>query len=511
MIDDQEDIVAFLEGKGPGDREKPEKIVHTHGAIIALYATEALKIKRAVKYDYLDFSTLDLRHRVLLRELELNRPAAPDLYRDIVPITKDPEGLFHIGGAGEVVEWALRMKRFSPEAELSVMADQGRIDLKLADALGRSVANYHRQAPVLAEDGAALIEEIIEELDGVMSGMTDALGQTRIEVVLASLRQAFHDNAGLMRQRGQGGWIRRCHGDLHLRNIILWEGAPTLIDALEFDERLGTCDVLYDLAFLLMDLSHRQLDDEANAAMNAYLFYAGSDDHLDGLALLPLYLSIRAAIRAMVDVQTAALQGNAPALITDAAEYMDQAQRFMQAAPPILVAVGGLSGSGKTSVARRIASKIGRRPGAVHIRSDLERKAYFNVDPLEHLPSDAYTAEVSQKIYDRMREKAKRALAAGQSVILDSVHGTQGERVEARRLSADLGCKFLGFWLDLDTQTRVSRVERRKGDASDADAEVALRQAAMDLGEIDWIKLDAGSGIADLTDKVLSIVANEWD
>ena len=509
MADDQRDVIAFLEGKGPGNRLKPDEIIQTHAAIIALYPREAFKIKRAVKYDYLDFSTLEQRQDMLLRELELNGPAAPGLYRDVAPITKDARGRLRLGGTGEVVEWVLRMTRFPVEAELSVIADQGRLTLQLAEALGRSIADYHARAAILSEDGAALVKEIIEELDRVLSGMTNELGGDRVERVLASLRHAFDGQAELMQARGQNGWVRRCHGDLHLHNIVLWNDVPTPFDALEFDERLGTCDVLYDLAFLLMDLAHRGLDDAANVAMNAYLSSAESDDHFDGLAMLPLYLAVRAAIRAMVDVQTAAFQEDPATLVAVAGGFMEHALDFLRPEPPVLVAIGGLSGSGKTSLAKQIAAHVGRSPGAVHIRSDLERKAYFGVDPLERLPKAAYAPQVSGIIYDRMREIAKRALSAGQSVILDSVHATPADRTAAYRISSELECEFHGFWLDLDTQMRVSRVQHRARDASDADAEVAQRQADMDLGDIDWIKLDASRDIADLTKNVLSIISNK--
>lgn len=509
MTDDQTETIAFLQGAGGGP--VPDDMIETHGAIVALYRDEALKIKRAVKYDYLDFSTLELREKMLRREVTLNGAAAPGLYRDVVPITRDARGKLQIGGQGAVVEWVLRMVRFPAEAELSVMADNGQIDLPLADALGRSIADYHQNAQPVPEDGAVLIAEIIAELDRVLSDMAGALGQDSIDAVLSGLRAAQDRGAPLMRQRGQAGWVRRCHGDLHLRNIVMWKGQPTPFDALEFDERLGTCDVLYDLAFLLMDLGHRGLDDAANVTLNAYLFRADTDDHLHGLALLPLYLAVRAAIRAMVDVQTAPFQDDGQALIKGAAGFMAQACGYLQPQPPVLVALGGLSGTGKTTLAKQIAAQIGRRPGAVHIRSDLERKALFGVDPLHRLPQSAYDPPVTEKVYRRMREKARHALAAGHAVILDSVHGTLDERQDAGRIASDLGCAFHGIWLDLDTAGRGARVAQRKRDASDADAAVARRQAAMKLGPIDWTRIKAAGDLATLAAQALSVLKTDKD
>lgn len=506
-MDDQTEVIAFLEGVGGGP--VPDEVIATHGAIVALYPTEALKIKRAVKYDYLDFSTLTQRKKMLHRELTLNGAAAPGLYRDVVPVTRDAQGRLQIDGIGDVVEWVLRMVRFPAKAELSVMADNGRIDQPLADALGRSIADYHSNAPRVPEDGAVLIAEIIAELDRVMSGMSGALGQGNIGAVLDALRKAQGNGADLMRDRGAAGWVRRCHGDLHLRNIVMWQGVPTPFDALEFDERLGTCDVLYDLAFLLMDLEHRGLDDAANVTLNAYLFRAATDDHLHALALLPLYLAVRAAIRAMVNVQTAAFHDDRNTLITDARGFMAQAGAYLQPQDPVLVAIGGLSGTGKTTLAKQIAARIGRRPGAVHLRSDLERKALFGVDPLTRLPQSAYAPEVTAKVYARMRDKARLALTAGHAVILDSVHTTAQERDDARKVADDLGCRFHGLWLDLGTADRAARVSKRQRDASDADVAVAQRQAAMDLGTIDWARQDASAKLTTLAAKALSIIQTD--
>jgi len=506
MENDQTEVIAFLHGAGDGP--KPEQVIQTHAAIVALFAEEAFKIKRAVKYDYLDFSTLELREKMLRRELTLNGEAAPGVYRDVVPITRDGQGRLQMDGSGEVVEWVLRMARFPVEAELSVMADRGQIDLALADALGRSIADYHHKAARLTEDGTVLIAEIIEELDRVLSEMTGTLGQSTVEGVLAALRNAHAEGAELMRGRAKLGWVRRCHGDLHLRNLVMWQGVPTPFDALEFDERLGTCDVLYDLAFLLMDLRHQGLDDAANVTLNAYLFRAATKDHFQGLALLPLYLAVRATIRAMVDVQTAAFRDDADRLIADAKEFMAQARAYLRPQDPVLVAIGGLSGTGKTTLAKQIAAGIGRCPGAVHLRSDLERKALFGVDPLAHLPQGAYDRQTNEKVYARMRDKARLALIAGHSVILDALHGSPGERDAAGRLAADLGCGFHGLWLDLDTQGRVARISNRGLDASDADAEVANRQATMNTGAIGWTRVNADVALGALAAKALSIIHN---
>ena len=498
----QSDAVAFLKTHASCGASDVDDVIQTHGALVFLHKVEALKIKRAVKYDYLDFSTLELRKEMLHRELGLNADAAPGLYRDVVPLTRDADGTLALNGDGAVVEWVLRMTRFPEEAELSSLAARGLIDTPLANDLGQSIAQYHQNIKTRNENARVLIEEIIDELAREMGCMHAQLGRALIDAFLTASRTELARVAHVLENRTQAGWVRRCHGDLHLRNIVMWKGVPTPFDALEFDERLGTCDVLYDLAFLLMDLSLQGLNAAANMVLNAYLVHSRTDDHYTGLTSLSLFLAVRAGIRAMVDVQTANVSTGAPELIADAKAVLRQAVAFLEPCAPHLIAIGGLSGSGKTTVAREIAPCVGAFPGAVHLRSDLERKAYYQVSPLEKLPAAAYQPEVSDKIYRIMRAKARLALVSGQAVILDAVHATPDERALAAQIAQDAGCDFTGIWLDAPTSLRVDRVDHRGADASDADAQIAQRQDSLQTGEIDWHRVDAGQDLATLVAQV---------
>jgi aminoglycoside phosphotransferase family enzyme/predicted kinase len=499
---EQDDAIAFLKAHDLTGSSTADDVIQTHGALVFLHQTDALKIKRAVKYDYLDFSTLPLRKKMLERELELNSAAAPGLYHDVIALRRKPDGTVGFGGTGATVEWVLRMTRFPAEAELSSLADRGLIDDPLADNLGQSIAAYHCKAKRRTEDGSVLIREIIEELGREMGGMHDRLGAETVQEFLTASANELAQIDHKLQDRSQAGWVRRCHGDLHLRNIVMWKDVPTLFDALEFDERLGTCDVLYDLAFLLMDLSHQDLDAAANLVLNAYLFHSDTADHYAGLSALPLFLAVRAGIRAMVDVQTAAVQNDPADLIAEARVFLGQALSFLKPAPPQLIAIGGLSGSGKTTVARQVAPYVGAFPGAIHLRSDLERKAYFNVPPYEKLPAEAYQPQVSDTVYQIMRAKAQLSLAAGQTVIMDAVHATPIERAMAAQIAHDTGCAFQGIWLDADTSLRVQRVTHRGPDASDADAQVALGQDTLPIGDISWQRLDAAQSPTALAAKI---------
>lgn len=494
-------VITFLKDPASHGTGDPVRIVETHGALIFLVGSAAYKMKRAVTYDYMDLSTLKLRHDMLLRELALNQPAAPQIYRDVVPVTRAGNGGLALNGSGEPVEWLLSMARFPAEAELTYIADHGLLSEAMAQALGRSVARYHQHNPRRDDVGDVLIREIIDELNDAFAKMTDTLTPDLVAGFRRGIEPAFDAIRALLRQRGSIGQVRRCHGDLHLRNIVLLDGVPTPYDALEFDERLGTCDVLYDLAFLLMDLGHRGLNHQANLVFNSYLFTARDASHEPGLAALPLFLSIRAAILAMVDVQRARLIADPVATLADARHYLTESLAFLTPAPVRLVAIGGLSGTGKTTLSRALAHRIGAAPGAVHLRSDLERKAALGADPLASLPAEAYNARASEKVYGLLRDKARRILSAGHSVILDAAHLTKRHRDATdatAAVAADLGCDFVGLWLDADTDTLIRRVETRRGDASDATSTVVRAQAARPLGPIGWQRLDC-SGPFDAT------------
>ncbi|MWD27366.1 AAA family ATPase [Aquicoccus sp. SCR17] len=505
MAETQDEVIRFLSDPAlHGVAEVAH--VETHGAHVFLAGDTALKIKRAVRYDYMDFSTLAARERMLRRELELNRPAAPGLYRDVVPVRREAEGLA-LDGAGTPVEWVLRMWRFPKDAELSEVAARGELTDALADELGRVVAGYHARAPRRDGDGAKLIGAIVDELEHAFAGMRDALGAGRVERFRAAVRRSLGAVGPLLSRRSAAGRVRRCHGDLHLRNLVLIEGHPVPFDALEFDETLGTCDILYDLAFLVMDLQHRGLDRAANIVLNAWLFVEGGAED-EALAALPLFLAIRAGIRAMVDVQTDTASHHEGASTGDARAYMDYALDALAGAPPRLVAVGGMSGTGKTTLARDLAPAIGRPPGAVHLRSDLERKAMAGIAPLEPLPAEAYSPAAGRAVYDRLLHRAGTILAAGQSVLLDATFLSLSEREQAESRAASSGVAFTGLWLEAPQAVLAQRVNERRGDASDADAAVVAMQAARDVGAVTWHRLDASVPLTELAAQARTLLEN---
>ena len=335
--------------------EKVQRI-DTHVASVFLAGERALKIKRAVRFPFLDYSTLARRKQACEAELAVNTPYAPEIYRGVVAITREADGKLAIGGRGAPVEWAVEMRRFDEKRTLDHLT--GEIDEALADALGRAVAEAHARAePVEGAPWITAIGSYIGEHAEAFRKHPELFARAEIDTLERLSRAAYEHILPLLRDRGRRGLIRRIHGDLHLGNIVLIDGKPVLFDAIEFSEIIASGDVLYDLAFLLMDLLERGLPLPANVVLNRYLAQTHSAEDLDGLAALPFFLSLRAAIRAMV---TAARMERAPAgerdgIANAARAYFAFAQRAI--APPAakFVAVGGLSGTGKTRLARVLA------------------------------------------------------------------------------------------------------------------------------------------------------------
>ncbi len=492
----QQPVFDFL-GDPANHGGMPVKRIDTHAASVFLAGDRALKIKRAVRFPFLDFSTLEKRKRACESEIAINRAFAPAIYRGVIAITRDGVGQLAIGGKGEPVEWVVEMRRFDENQTLDHLAEAGRIDDTLADALGRAVAAAHRLAPTVTDANfSEALAKIIAQNEAELAGEPDVLPLHELRALAAATRAAFERVKPLLIARERAGLVRRCHGDLHLGNIVLIDGKPVLFDAIEFDDRIATGDVFYDLAFLLMDLIERVLHSAANIVFNRYLTETRRIHDLDALAALPLFMSVRAAIRAKVTAARRKQSGSREEALVSARGYATLAQRLLAPAKPQLVAVGGLSGTGKSLLARELAPDLSPFSGAVILRSDVERKALFGAGETERLPESAYARDATAKVYATLTEKARRVTAAGHSAIVDAVFAQPAERTEIEKVAGS--AEFHGLFLTADLETRLARVGTRAGDASDADASVARKQDELDLGRIKWSKVDA-SGTPDET------------
>lgn len=470
----------------------PVKRIDTHAASVFLAGDRALKVKQAVRFPFLDYSTLAKRKAACEAELQVNRPFAPELYRHVVPITRAADGTLALDGAGAPVEWAVEMRRFDENATLDHLADAHKVDTALAEALGRAVASAHARAP-RAEPGPWIeaLASYIEQNDEAFRAAPELFDPATADNIVEASRAALTRLRPLLRERGRLGFIRRCHGDLHLGNIVLIERRPMLFDAIEFDPVIASGDVLYDLSFLLMDLIERRRADVAHGVLNRYLLETKRIEDLDALAALPLFLSLRAAIRAKVTAARRAHAPDDPSIAQSARRYFELARDTLLPRQPALVAIGGLSGTGKSLLAHSLALDFLPYPGALVLRSDIERKALFGGDELAKLPPEAYAPAVTLRVYATIFDKARRALAAGRSVIVDAVFASPPERTAVEQSAKALGMPLHGLFLTADLATRLARVGSRRGDASDADAAVAQKQEDYDLGTLTWPRVDA--------------------
>jgi len=509
VVADQSAVFAFLADPATHGLSEPVTRIDTHGAAVFLAGPFAYKVKRAVFFPFMDFSTLEKRRAACAAEVEISGAGAPGLYLGVVPIVRTATGLA-LGGNGEAVEHAVKMRRFDTTLTLDKVAERDELAPDLVKALAAAVVAAHAAAPVLRGfDTASRLASYLADNTKEFAARPELFPPEDVARLARLSEDALARLTPLLTARSDAGFVRRCHGDMHLRNIVLLDGRPVLFDAIEFNDDIATCDMLYDLAFLLMDLWQEDLTKEANGVFNRYL-WASDDAQIEGLKALPLFLSLRAGIRAKVEAAGLAhLSGEKQAQGERRVRgEFAQALRFANVEAPLsktvasaltptvwsstgprrptLWAVGGLSGSGKSTWAANMAASFGLAPGAVIVRSDIERKRLFGVGETDRLPSAAYTPEAGERVYERLRTLARRVLATGYSVIVDAVHARPHERDAIEKVAQAAGARFYGVWLDAPEGELVRRVDARTGDASDADAAVVRHQLAYDLGDVRW-------------------------
>ncbi len=501
---DQKEVTAFLcRGEAFGLPEQHVERIETHAAIIFLVGDRAYKLKRAVRYSFLDFSTLAKRHLVLESEFRLNSRTAPNLYRRLVAVTRGAAGKLAIDGEGQPVEWLLEMRRFDQDALFDNLAEQGKLDGSLMVSLANVVADLHRRAEVQSGGGYEAMAAIVDGNASDLTSLSDDVGRADdVARLIEGTRDALLQHQSLLNERAEHGFIRRCHGDLHLGNIFLEGECPVLFDCLEFDEALASIDVFYDLAFLMMDLCHRGLQQLARLLFNAYLDQTWDDN---GSALLPLFLAIRATIRAKIEgfeIGTASSDEDRARHSIAAGHYLDLARDLLTVDRPALIAIGGLSGSGKSTVARILASRLCTRPWTVVLRSDLIRKRLHGVAPTECLGEDAYGPTQNDEVDHMLEQRAGDLLRAGRTVIVDATFLDRSNRTQVEDIAHDLDVPFHGIWLDAPRSILEERIQSRRGDASDATTEVLTKQSERDLGVMTWTITDASFDAEDVARNV---------
>ncbi len=456
-------------------------VIETHISIILLTGTYAYKFKKPVNFGFLDFSTLEKRKHFCAEELRLNRRLAPELYLEVVPVTVGP----HLGADGEIIEYAVRMREFEQASQFDRMLDGDRLTPAHIDALALHIAEFHATVTVAGPEStyglpATVQAPVDENFCQVLECMRGPQERSRVLPLQDWAHQAYSGLQPVLQARKDGGFIRECHGDLHLRNIALVDGVPVAFDCIEFNDKLRWIDIISEVAFMVMDLDHRGRSGLASRFLNAWLERSGD---YAGLSLLRYYLVYRAMVRAKVDclrayqpdVDTTARA----AILQDYHAYLELAGRYTQDQPPALLLMHGLSGSGKTTISQFLLENL----PAIRIRSDVERKR------LHGLPGDARTgAGIDQGIYDRTADArtyrhlamlAGTVLDAGHCVIVDAAFLQQVQRTPFIELAHARAARC--FIIDCqapdsELRQRITARQRDRQDASEAGIEVLENQ-----------------------------------
>ena len=510
VIQDQSDVTAFLENPHSHGGARVSRI-ETHGALVFLADDRAYKIKKAVRYPYMDFGTLALREAACKAELALNRRTAPDVYLRAEPICRDRSGMLSFGQRAvdaEIVEWCVIMRRFRQNALFDRMAQRGALTLDHVERLAEEVAAFHAVAEPRTTEAARAMRWVVEENVQELRERPALFAPDRVDRLQMLAEASLSGIGPMLDRRGRDGFVRHCHGDLHLRNVVEIGGRPTIFDAIEFNEDLAVTDVFYDLAFLLMDLDHCRLRPLGNRVLNRYLELTGD---YAGVATLPLFLSTRAAVRAKVSASIAeampdeADNGTGPAEFRRLArDYLGMAIDYLAPPEARIVAIGGLSGTGKTTIAQLLAPDIGPAPGAVILRSDVLRKQQFGVDRFDRLPDAAYGPEANRAVYDEMDARIRVVLGSGHAVIADAVFARPDKRIAVADAAGD--ARFDGLWLTAPRATLIKRIAGRSLDASDADARIVDLHTGIDLGVIPWPRIDASRPLEDVAGQVRDVL-----
>ncbi|MBB6303741.1 AAA family ATPase [Rhizobium leucaenae] len=503
ITEDQSETISFIEHAL--SRTGPVEMIETHISRIFLAGDRAYKMKRAVKLPYADFSTAERRLAACEKEVQLNGPTAPGIYLGVRGISRTNGGSMAFDASGPLVDALVEMRRFDQSALFDRIATAGGLTTSLMTALAQAIVDFHRRAPVIRAGGGADNVATVLKVNEAGFATSHVFSGEEVKVLTAAFESQLALLSELLDRREAAGKVRRCHGDLHLRNIFLRDGKPTLFDCIEFNDQIATVDILYDLAFLLMDLWHRGYPQFANLVMNRYLDETGEDD---GFAALPFFVALRAAVRAhVIATQAEEADAHESNLAEEARSYFLLAHALLQPTKPQLVAIGGLSGSGKTTLAEALAPRLGLAPGARIVESDRVRKSMHGVSPETRLPPAAYRPEVSAKVYQELGLRARFILAQGGCTVVDAVFDKPSNRRMIEEAADECRHVFSGFWLQADPALLWQRVEARTGGCSDATVDVLAHQLSKGSGPVDWIRLAAARPADKLADEILHRLA----
>ena len=493
ISESQADIIAALSNpKNYPYRVKTVEVRQSHIAVLFLAGDKAYKLKRAVLYPETDLSSREKRRLSCVREMKRSAVYAPNLVEKIEPVRRLKNGKIVIGGKeGAEIDTVLVMRRIADKYLLNNLLPSPKFDRFEAMDLAECLSDLHKKAKVFHNKwGVDTVKRLILENESVLSCFCpDVFDKKRVNELTVKNLKLLAEQSRLIKVRQASGFVRKCHGDLLLSNIAYENGEFLFFSPIEYNENLCSIDTLYDLADLLMDLEAKGLRRLANILFNHYMAYMND---LSGFPLLGLYQSLRAGRRAAVCAKKATLMHgwNRRRMVKEARHYFELACHFVSEKKPFLIACGGLSGSGKSRIAREIAGYLDPAPGAVVLRDDIVKKQMTGLMPTETLDKKYDTAAFEEVVYDVLRQQATGALSVGSCVILDALFYNESERLAAEELAKQMGVPFVGLWMDAPLSVREERVKTRLRNPSDVRDRAELdSQLQLDTGKITWHKI----------------------
>jgi uncharacterized protein len=458
---------------------EPIDLLQTHISFVLLTGEYVYKLKKPVNFGFLDYSSLEKRRHFCQQELQMNQRGAAEIYLEVLPISQQGE-TFELGSSTNVVEYTLKMRQFPQENLWTSLFDRGELSERHLEELGRTVARFHAESPTddyIQSFGRA--DRIKAAIDGNYQATKNYIGrvqtQDRFDRTKAYTDRFFEQNSQFFDRRIETGKIRSCHGDLHLKNIATWHGKILLFDCIEFNEPFRLVDVMYDVAFVVMDLDARDRGDLANIFLNTYVEETGD---WEGLQVLPLYLCRQAYVRAKVTsflLDDPGISDEEKQQASQSAEhYYQLAWEYTQPRSGRFIVMSGLSGSGKSTVARWVA----RHLGAVQIRSDAVRKHLAGIPLNQRGEESIYSEQMTQKTYDRVLELGRMLASRGWSVILDAKFDRAIWRKQAIDLATDENLPLHILQCQAPLEVMRDRLNHRTVDIADATADLLEVQLA---------------------------------
>jgi aminoglycoside phosphotransferase family enzyme/gluconate kinase len=473
---------------------KAVELIETHISWVLLTGDFAYKIKKPVDFGFLDFSTLEKRRNYCDQEIYLNKRLAPGIYIEVVSISKSQDSLV-ISKDDEALEYAVKMQQFPQSCQLDNMLEAGKLDVDHMDAIAHMIAKFHQVIEV-ADDAVSygnkdLIYQPVEEnFTQIEVHIDTGPYKDSLSVLNKFSTSEFKRLESVFGQRKYAGFIRECHGDMHLRNMVWLDNGPAAFDCIEFNENLRWIDVLSEVSFLVMDLQDRKHDELANRFLNKYLEVTGD---YEGLAVLKFYLCYRALVRAKVDAlrieQKNISDDEREKSLKEFETYLDLAVTYTQKSIPKLIIMRGMSASGKSTVSQKLVDML----GLIRIRSDTERKRLFGIDPEERasgeIESGIYSREYSEKTYKKLRQYTAVVLDAGYSVIVDAAFLKSYQCVEFYELAENLKVSFIILEITAPIEVLRNRISERVRGVSDATIDVLNYQYT------NWQSLDGNEPV----------------